>query len=72
MARASAVDDDFLWYVEHPEAFEGYRGKHVAIWNKCIIGHGGSAREAYEMAKKNYPVSKPTLAFIPVEEEFIL
>lgn len=25
------VDEDFLWFVEHPEAFEKYRGKHVAI-----------------------------------------
>jgi len=72
MTQASAVDDDFLWYVEHPEAFEGYRGKHVAIWKKRIAGYGDSAKEAYEMAKKKYPKSKPTLTFIPIEEELIL
>jgi len=72
MARALSVDQDFLWYVEHPEAFERYRGKHVAIWNDRVVGHGDSAKEAYEMAKKNYPESKPTLAFIPREEELIL
>ena len=72
MARALAVDEDFLWHMEHPEIFEGYRGKHVAIWNKRVAGYGDSAREAYEMAKKNYPESKPTLTFIPREEELIL
>ena len=72
MAGTLAVDEDFLWYVEHPEAFEGYRGKHVAIWNKRVTGYGNSAKEAYEMAKKNYPKSKPTLTFIPREEELIL
>lgn len=72
MSRAFAVDEDFLWYVEHPEAFEEYRGKHVAIWKKCVAGYGDSAKEAYEMAKKNHPESKPTLAFIPREEELIL
>lgn len=66
------VDEDFLWFVEHPEAFEKYRGKHVAIWKKGVIGHGESAKQAYEMAKKRYPKSEPTLTFIPTEEELIL
>lgn len=66
------VDEDFIWYLEHPEVFEEYRGKHVAIWNKRVIGYGESAKQAYEVAKKNYPESKPTLAFIPIEEELIL
>jgi len=72
MAGTLAVDEDFLWYAEHPEAFEGYRGKHVAIWKKRVTGYGGSAKEAYEMAKKNHPEPKPTLTFIPREEELIL
>ncbi len=72
MTRTLDVDGDFLWFVEHPEDFEDYRGKHVAIWNKRITGYGDSAREAYEMAKKKNPKSKPTLAFIPKEEELIL
>ncbi len=72
MSPASSFDDDFLWYVEHPEAFEQYRGKHVAIWNKRVTGHGSSAKKAYQMAKKKYPESKPTLAFIPREQELIL
>jgi len=58
--------------VEHPEAFNGYRGKHVAIWKKRVTGHGASAKEAYAMAKRNHPKSKPTLTFIPREEELIL
>jgi len=66
------ADEDFLWFVEHPEVFEEYRGKHVAIWNKEVIGYGESARQAYEMAKKDHPGSKPTLTFIPREEELIL
>ena len=72
MKRPKKTDEDFLWYVEHPEAFENYKGQHVAIWNKKIIGHGNTAKQAYDMAKKNYPDSKPTLTFIPREEELIL
>jgi len=40
MKRPKEIDEDFLWYVEHPEAFEDYKGQHVAIWNKKIIGYG--------------------------------
>jgi len=70
--RPKEIDEDFLWYVEHPEAFENYKGQHVAIWNKKVIGHGNTAKQAYDMAKKSNPKSKPTLAFIPREEELIL
>jgi len=72
MARSLVVDEDFLWYVGHPKAFEVYRGKHVAIWKKRVVGYGDSAKEAYEKAKKKRPKSRPTLAFIPREEELIL
>jgi len=37
-----------------------------------IIGYGNTAKQAYDMAKKTHPKSKPTLAFIPKEEELIL
>lgn len=72
MAGELAVDEDFLWFAEHPEDFERYRGKHVAIWKRRVIGHGESAKEAYEMAKSAYPESEPTLTYIPIEEEIIL
>jgi len=36
------------------------------------IGHGTTAKQAYDMAKKTYSKSKPTLAFIPKEEELII
>ncbi len=68
----SRVDEDFVWYVENTKAFEKFRGMHVAIWKKKVIGYGSSAKQAYDMAKKNCPESKPTLAFIPKEEELIL
>jgi hypothetical protein len=66
------IDEDFIWYAENPKVFERYRGMHVAIWNKKVIGYGKSARQAYEMAKKSHPESEPTLTFIPKEEELIL
>lgn len=72
MGNVEAIDEDFVWYVENPEVLEGYRGRHVAIWRKRVVGYGDSAKEAYEMAKKKYPGSKVTLAFIPREEELIL
>ena len=72
VGSVKVVDEDFLWYAEHPEAFEDYRGRHVAIWKKRVVGYGDSAREAYEMAKKKFPDSRVTLAFIPKEEELIL
>jgi len=61
-----------LWYVGHPEAFEDYKGQRVAIWNKKVIGHGKTAKQAYDMARKSYPKSKPTLAFTPKEEVLII
>jgi hypothetical protein len=67
-----AVDEDFLWFAEHSEDFERYRGKHVAIWKRRVIGYGESAKEAYEMAKRAYHDSEPTLTYIPIEEELIL
>ena len=72
MKKPKEVDEDFLWYVEHPEAFEDYKGRHVAIWNRKVVGYGNTAKQAFDMARKNYPKSKPTLAFIPKEEELIL
>lgn len=72
MDNTRDVDEDFLWYAEHPEAFEDYKGRHVAIWKKKVVGYGNSAKQAYEMARKKYPKSKVTLAFIPEEEELIL
>ncbi|MEA2090324.1 MAG: DUF5678 domain-containing protein [Thermoproteota archaeon] len=72
MGNTGDVDEDFLWYTEHPEAFEDYKGWHVAIWNKKVVGYGNSAKKAYEMARKKYPKSKVTLTFIPKEEELIL
>lgn len=36
------------------------------------IGLDDSAKETYDMAKKEYPESNPTLAFVPEEEELIL
>jgi len=72
MSMKAVLDEDLVWYIEHPEAFEKYRGKHVAIWKRSVIGHGNTAKKAYEMAKKGHPESEPTLAFIPKEEELIL
>jgi hypothetical protein len=68
----SRVDEDFIWYVENPKAFEKFRGMHVAIWNKRVIGYGKTAKEAYEMAKRNEPKSEPALAYIPEDEAMIL
>ena len=64
-----SVDEDFIWFVGSPEELEEYKGKHVGGW---VIGFGDSAKEAYDKAKKEYPVPKPTLAFIPEEEEELI
>ena len=64
-----SVDEDSIWFVGSPEEFEEYKGKHVAVWKKKVIGFGDSAKEAYDKAKKE---SNPTLAFIPGEEEELI
>jgi len=66
------VDEDFIWFVGTPKELERYKGKHIAIWEKKIVGFGDSAKEAYDRAKREHPTSNPTLAFIPEEEELIL
>ena len=63
------VDEDFIWFVRSPKELEEYKGKHVGGW---VIVFGDSAKEAYDKAKKEYPVSNPTLAFIPEEEEELI
>jgi len=67
-----AADGDFLWFVSSPEELKKYRGMHVAIWGKRVIGFGKTAREAYEMAKRREPESEPALAYIPEDEAMIL
>jgi len=66
------ADEDFMWFVGGPRELEKYRGMHVAIWGRRVIGCGKTAKEAYEMAKKNKPESEPALAYIPEDEAMIL
>lgn len=67
-----AVDEDFLWFASSPRELEKYRGMHVAIWKKNVLGYGRTAKEAYDMAKKRHPESEPALAYIPEDEAMIL
>jgi len=62
-----SVDEDFIWFVGSPKELEEYKGKHVAIWKRKVIGFGDSAKD--NKAKKE---SNPTLAFIPEEEEELI
>jgi len=64
--------EDFLWFANNPKEFEKYKGMHVAIWKKCVLGYGKTVKEAYEMAKKNNPKAEPALAYIPEDEAMIL
>ncbi len=66
------VNEDFLWFASSPKELKRYRGMHVAIWNKRVIGYGKTAKEAYDMAKKKEPKSDPALAYIPEDEAMIL
>ncbi|RLE58283.1 MAG: hypothetical protein DRN53_08550 [Thermoprotei archaeon] len=69
---AIVVDEDFLWYISSPRELEKYCGMHVAIWKKHVVGYGRTAKEAYEMAKRNEPESDPLLVYIPEDEAIIL
>ena len=66
------AEEDFEWYARSFEELKPYKGKHIAIWQKKVIGFGETAKEAYEMAKKADPNSRPALAFIPEKEDLIL
>jgi hypothetical protein len=66
------IDEDFLWFINSFEELKRYRGMHIAIWNKQVIGYGRTAAEAYKMAKKNIPESQPALVYIPRDEAMIL
>ena len=67
-----AADEDFLCFASNPEELRKYRGMHVAIWNRQVIGYGETAKEAYEEAKERYPESDPMLAYISENEAIIL
>ncbi len=67
-----AVRGDFLWFASGLRELERYRGMHVAIWDKQVIGYGEAAKEAYEMAEKRCLESELALAYIPEDEAMIL
>ncbi|MFQ6056309.1 MAG: DUF5678 domain-containing protein [Methanosarcinales archaeon] len=52
-----------------------YAGKHVAIVNDKIVANGNTAKEAFQKARKLFPVKKTEeigLMYIPREEMMIL
>jgi len=67
-----SVDEDFLWFASSPEELKKYKGMHVAVWGRRVIGYGETAKAAYEMAKRRYPESEPALAYIPEDEAMVL
>ena len=63
----------FLWANEHRQEFEKkYEGKHLAIWDRQIIGIGGDLLEASEQAEHCRPDVEPYFVYVPTEKETYL
>lgn len=64
---------ELRFYVSHaPEINNRFHGKHVAIIGDKIVASGANPRLVWKHAKKLYPRSKPTLAYVPEDDILVL
>lgn len=55
---------DFNWFTSPQTDLSKYAGQHIAVYKKEVIGWGKTSLEAYRMAKRNKPNSKPALTYV--------
>ena len=66
------MGEELKWFASFPKEMEQFRGKHVAMIGRKVVASGDSAKEVFEIAKKEYPDKMPVLAFIPGKEALVL
>lgn len=68
--RQKAVSPEFEFFITSP--LTRYEGRYVAILGKRIVASGVSAKRVWEVARKKYPKSYPTIAKIPKKEILVM
>lgn len=64
------INEDYDWFVSGELNTDSYKGQHIAIWKKQIVGSGETPLEAERIAKAYYGRDcKPAVVYIPKDEE---
>lgn len=64
------IQEDFDWFTSGQVETDSFKGQHIAIWKKQIIGSGETPLEAERIAKAYYGNDcRPAVVYIPKDEE---
>jgi hypothetical protein len=55
-----------------PSLQKDYEANWIAVIDKCVVGFGEVAKEAYSKAKRKFPDKEPLLDFIPKKRLLVL
>lgn len=62
--------EDFDWFTSGRVETNSFRGQHIAIWKKQIVGSGETPLEAERIAKARHGYDcRPAIVYIPKDEE---
>lgn len=62
--------EDFDWFTSGKVETDSFKGKHIALWKKQIVGSGDTPLEAERIAKANNGTDcRPAVVYIPKDEE---
>jgi hypothetical protein len=65
-----SINDDYNWYASGELDTESFKGQHIAIWRKQVVGKGETPVEAERIAKAYYGNHcRPAVVYIPKDEE---
>jgi hypothetical protein len=64
------IKQDFDWFASGQVETDSFKGQHIAIWRKQVVGSGETAVEAERIAKAYYGNEcSPAIVYIPKDEE---
>lgn len=69
----NAGSRELEFYVSNStEINEKFHGKHIAIIGDRVVASGDNPGTVWEHARKMYPRSRPTLAYVPEDDILVL
>lgn len=62
--------EDFDWFTSGQVETHSFKGQHIAIWKKQIVGSGETPLEAERIAKAYHGYDcRPAIVYIPKDDE---
>jgi hypothetical protein len=62
--------EDFDWFVSGKLDTDSFKGQHIAIWRRQIVGSGDTSVEAERIAKAyRGDDCRPAIVYVPRDEE---